>query len=171
MKKIVRLTESDLVRIVKRVLNEQSVSTQPKVSELHTTLKNLVGAGTGRDYKKICEICSKQDLNIDNPRARKAANEFADAIEGGENPLSNFGGSGPYANTNSSAYKAGMAIQNNLKSAEDICTMIKYYSTYSGSGEDFDEAVSGELSYKVDSTSNLNLMVGEPISNILSSNK
>ena len=163
MKKIVRLTENDLVRLVKTILKEQA---KPN-NNLKNILLQKVGTGTGGAYKEICKICSQQDLNIGNPSAKKAAQGFANAIAGGENPLSNFGGSGPYSNKNSSAYKAGKSLENNLKSAEDICTMIQYYSTYTGSGEDFCDAVSGELNYKLNSTSNLDLMVGEPIYNIL----
>lgn len=160
MKKVIKLTENDLIRLVKRVMKEQS---QPN-SNLKNILKQKVGSGSGSAYKEICKICSQQDLDISNPSAKKAAKEFDNAITGGENPLSNFGGN---INKNSSASKAGNALENNLKSAEDICTMIQYYSTYTGSGEDFCEAVSGELNYKFDSTSNLDLMVGGPIFNIL----
>lgn len=166
MKKIVRLTESDLIHLVKRVLKEQA---QPQVNNnLKNILKQKVGTGTGRAYKEICTICNQQDLEPNNESAKRAAKEFREAIQGGENPFSNLGGSGIYGNKNSSASKAGMALQKNLKSAEDICNMIKYYSLYSGADEDFCEAVSGELSYKLNSTSNLDLMVGEPIYNILS---
>lgn len=159
MKKTIRLTEADLTRIIKRVIKEQAADNSLKAS-----LLKLVGAGTGRHYKQICALCSKQEMNYNNSRAKKAANEFNAAIRGGDNPFSNFGGG---VNKNSPAYKAGMAIQNNLQTAEDICDMIQYYSTWTGSGEDFCEAVSGELNYKVDSTTNLDLMVGEPIFNVL----
>ena len=155
MKKIVRLTENDLSRIVKRVIKEQT----------NNNLKNLLLKSIG-NYKSVCQLCSKQsNLDTNNPRARKAAHEFQQAIYGGENPLSNFGGG---ENKNSSASKAGMSLEKNLTSAEDICTMIKYYGDYYGGDEDFCEALSGELKFKVDSTRNLELMFITPLKNILS---
>ena len=158
MGKIIRLTESDLTRLVRRVIIEQS----------NNDLKNILLKSI-RDYKSVCNICSKQNnLDTNNPRARKAANDFEIAISGGENPLSNFGGG---TNKNSSASKAGMALEKNLTSAEDICTMIKYYGEYYAGDESFCEALSGELSYKVDSTRNLELMFINPIENILSRTK
>jgi hypothetical protein len=155
MRKIVRLTENDLSRIVKRVIKEQT----------NNNLKNLLLKSIG-NYKSVCQLCSKQsNLDTNNPRARKAAHEFQQAIYGGENPLSNFGGG---ENKNSSASKAGMVLEKNLTSAEDICTMIKYYGDYYGGDEDFCEALSGELKFKVDSTRNLELMFITPLKNILS---
>jgi hypothetical protein len=155
MRKIVRLTENDLSRIVKRVIKEQT----------NNNLKNLLLKSIG-NYKSVCQLCSKQsNLDTNNPRARKAAHEFQQAIYGGENPLSNFGG---WDNKKSSASKAGMALEKNLTSAEDICTMIKYYGDYYGGDEDFCEALSGELKFKVDSTRNLELMFITPLKNILS---
>ena len=159
MKKVIRLTEDDLARLVKRVIREQAAD-----NSLKSSLLKLVGAGSGQAYKEICALCSKQKMNYNNQKAKKAANEFEGAIYGGDNPLSNFGGGD---NKTSPASKAGMAIEKNLQSAEDICDMIQYYSTWTGSGEDFCESVSGELSFKLDSTSNLDLMVGKPIYNVL----
>jgi len=155
MKKIIRLTESDLTRLVRRVIKEQA----------NNNLKNLLLKSVG-NYKSVCSICSQQsNLDTNNPRARKAASGFQQAIYGGENPLSNFGGG---ENKNSSASKAGMALEKNLTSAEDICTMIKYYGEYYGGDEDFCDALSGELKFKADSTTNLELMFINPIKNILS---
>jgi len=188
MKKVIKLTESDLIRLIKRVVNEQnavsmitsapqsttqqqyapkSTSTQSSdspVSNMGKVLTQLVGYGRGVNYEKICQFCKTQTLDINNPRAKQAAKGFSSAITGGENPFSNFGG---YENKNSSAYKAGMAIQNNLQTAEDICTMIKYYKNYSGSGEEMVDAISGELNYKVDSSTNLELMFGWPLAKVL----
>jgi hypothetical protein len=225
MKKIIRMTESDLTNLVKRVIEEQSaqiklvdtvkpapkqsmgqviksvdtVKPAPKQSmgqviksvdnvktssqltnktateklggaiipgseqDIKLKLTNFVGAGSGHNYKKICEYCGQLSLDSNNQRAQNAAIEFERAIYGGENPFSNISGN----NKESSAYKAGMAIQKNLKTAVDVCTMIKFYKDYAPGDESFCEAVSGELNYKIDSRSNLNLMVGKPIYNIV----
>lgn len=53
-------------------------------SNLKNILKQKVGAGTGSAYKEICKICSQQGyLDISNPSARKASQEFDNAITGG----------------------------------------------------------------------------------------
>jgi hypothetical protein len=158
-KRFFTLMESEMGD-VKPLINEQDNS------DLKSTLTQLVGIGRGVDYKKICDFCNQSDVNYNNESAKRAANGFKEAISGGENPFSNFGG-GTRPNEDSSAYKAGQALQNNLKSAEDICAMIKYYPQYSGADEDFHEAVKGELNYKVDSSSNLELMFGKPLYNVL----
>jgi molybdopterin-biosynthesis enzyme MoeA-like protein len=71
MKKIVRLTESDLARIVKRVMNEQfhsEIDTTPKSgenelkqkleslkSEMETLLDTLKSSGTEMDAQRFFE--------------------------------------------------------------------------------------------------------------------
>lgn len=163
MKKVIRLTESELISLVKKIVNEQGAIIPGSEQDIKINLKNLVGAGHGSNYEKICAFCGQLDLDSNNQRAQKAAIEFESAISGGENPFSNISGD----NKKSSAYRAGMAILQNLKTATDVCTMIKYYKDYAPGDESFCEAVQGELNYKIDSTSNLNLMVGKPIYNIV----
>jgi hypothetical protein len=211
MKKTIRLTESDLVRLVNRVIKEQSQVSQirsvdtvkpssqsqvsqirsvdtvkpssqsavkptsatakPDNSNLKNTLNKLVGVGTGDRYQEICKVCNQQtNLDMNNPRAKKAAREFAQAIKGLESTFSNFGGSGSFADKDSSAFKAGQALEKNLETAEDICTTIKYYNSYGG-GEEFCEAVRGELKYKFDSSSNSDELIGIPIYRILKGKK
>jgi len=212
MKKVIRLTEADLTRLVKRVIKEQSQVSQirsvdavkpssqsqvsqqlrsvdtvkpssqsavkptsttakPANSDLKNTLSKLVGVGDGKSYQEICKVCNQQtNLDMNNPRAKKAAREFAQAIKGLESTFSNFGGSGPFADKDSSAFKAGQALEKNLETAEDICTTIKYYNSYGG-GEEFCEAVRGELKYKFDSRSNSDELIGIPIYRILMGKK
>ena len=196
MKKVIRITESDLKNLVKSVIKEQATeklingssgtpikspldmtsskqsgmngsTTQPANSNLKATLEKLVGVGSGDRYQEICKVCNQQtNLNMNNPKAKKAAQEFAQAIKGLESTFSNFGGSGSFADKNSSAFKAGQALERNLDTAEDICTTIKYYNSYGG-GEEFCEAVRGELKYKMDAGSNSDELVGIPIFRIL----
>ena len=169
IKKMMGLNEQAVSQIISAPQSDpESTPTQSSdspVSNMGKVLTQLVATGRGVPYEKICEFCKSQDLNSENQRAKAAAQGFANAIDGGENPFSNFGGGEP--NQESSAFKAGKAIESNLKNAEDICTMIKYYSNYSGTGEEMVDAISGELNYKVDSTSNLGHMFGEPLWNIL----
>jgi len=162
MKKTIRLTETELVRLVKRIIREQSeVSSSDNMKK---GLQSIVNYGVKVDYRKVCNFCKKQNVSPQNPRAEKAAQEFSKLISGVENPFSNIAG---FLNKESSAYKAGESISKNLKSAEDICSMIKYYSKYSGTDEDFCEAVSGELSYKFDASTNLDYILGYPLAKIL----
>ena len=66
MKKIVRLTESDLVNLVKRVINEQ-------------------GGDPATQIKKYCENCKKYSNHPQtqiSPRSNRIADEINDAIEG-----------------------------------------------------------------------------------------
>jgi hypothetical protein len=219
MKKIIRMTESDLTRLVKRVIQEQALVSQltsvdnvkptsqaqaqlkiadtakllrsvdtvkpssksaenPTSSIAKTTtqsddvkmrqgLDKLIGIGRGFNYEEICNFCKQQkNLETNNPRAKKAAREFAQAIKGLENPLSNFGG---YTNEKSSAVQAGQALERNLKTATDICTMIQYYSypSYGGTQEEFCEAVGGELKGKFDASTNFSELFGLPFYRIV----
>jgi hypothetical protein len=144
-----------------------SATVKPTNSNLKSTLEKLVGVGTGKSYQEICKVCNQQtNLDKNNPRAKKAAREFAQAIKGLESTFSNFGGSGPFADKDSSAFKAGQALEKNLENAEDICTTIKYYNSYGG-GEEFCEAVRGEQKYTFDNSTNEREMIGNPISRIL----
>lgn len=204
------MTESDLTRLVKRVIQEQALVSQltsvdnvkptsqaqsqlrsvdtvkpssqsavkPTSSTAKTTtqsddvkmrqgLDKIVGIGRGFNYEEICNFCKQQKfLEKNNPRAAKAAKEFAQAIEGLENPFSNFGG---WTNEKSSASQAGQALERNLKTATDICTMIQYYSysSYGGTQEEFCEAVGGELKGKVDASTNFSEILGGPLFRIL----
>ena len=214
------MTESDLTRLVKRVIQEQALVSQltsvdnvkptsqaqaqlkiadtakllrsvdtvkpssksaenPTSSIAKTTtqsddvkmrqgLDKLIGIGRGFNYEEICNFCKQQkNLETNNPRAKKAAREFAQAIKGLENPLSNFGG---YTNEKSSAVQAGQALERNLKTATDICTMIQYYSypSYGGTQEEFCEAVGGELKGKFDASTNFSELFGLPFFRIVS---
>ena len=45
--------------------------------------------------------------------------------------------------------------------------MINNYERYSGSDESFEEALSGELKFKVDASENYRIMFADPIGKIL----
>jgi hypothetical protein len=64
MKKVIRLTESDLTRIVRRVIKEQSqISTQQWKSQAENLFRKMKGMNTPSDAKKIEEYIT---LNIKN---------------------------------------------------------------------------------------------------------
>ena len=142
-------------------------------NDLTSKLKKVViGYNTG--YKQICDVC-KQNASMVKPssNAKKVANDFSAAISGAANPFDNFGGyedEGPNPfdkdEDASPAHNTGKALSG-LKNAEELCDMIINYGTYSGSDETFEEALSGELSYKMDSSENYRIMFADPVSKIL----
>ncbi len=152
---------------VKPTSSTSKTTTQSDDVKMRQGLGKLIGIGRGFNYEEICNFCKQQkNLETNNPRAKKAAREFAQAIKGLENPLSNFGG---YTNEKSSAVQAGQALERNLKTATDICTMIQYYSypSYGGTQEEFCEAVGGELKGKFDASTNFSELFGLPFYRIV----
>ena len=139
-------------------------------SKIHVdTLEAIKNNDSQIEYVKdtALNFCKQQKfLETNNSRAKKAAREFAQAIKGLETPLSNFGG---YTNEKSSAVQAGQALERNLKTATDICTMIQYYSypSYGGTQEEFCEAVGGELKGKFDASTNFSELFGLPFYRIV----
>ena len=162
MKKIIRLTESDLMRIVKRVISEQKPDSDKLNATIYKTLTKLVN-GKPEDYLPICKFCREQNVNKNNDRAKKAALEFKKAITGLANPFDNF----ILPDKDSPAQTAGKALYDNLKSPEDICAMISYYDYYTGSGELFEDALNGEINWKVDPRANALTMFSGPVRRIL----
>lgn len=69
MKKVIRLTESDLVRIVKRVINENETAMEKSVSTENgkKAYMSLKAGVDGKDYEKIANalysIKTKEDYN------------------------------------------------------------------------------------------------------------
>ena len=61
MRKIIRLTESDLTRLVKRVLNEQTDNTDKIKKCLSDGLQNI---GKTVDFNNIPEICTNMISQI-----------------------------------------------------------------------------------------------------------
>ena len=159
--------------------NKYETDVKPQTTnDLTSKLKKVViGYNTG--YKQICDVC-KQNASMVKPssNAKKVANDFSTAISGGANPFDNFGGyedKGTDTDANyskgqtpgaSPAHNTGKALSG-LKNAEELCDMIINYGTYSGSDETFEEALSGELSYKIDSSENYRIMFADPVSKIL----
>ena len=186
--KIRHIQESNQ-RLENRLLNEQEHKF-PMDGKPHpvgpgmpppTTTNDLTSKlkKVNRDYKQICNVC-KQNASMVKPssNAKKVANDFSTAISGGANPFDNFGGyedKGTDTDANyskgqtpgaSPAHNTGKALSG-LRNAEELCDMIINYETYSGSDETFEEALSGELSYKIDSSENYRIMFADPVSKIL----
>ena len=186
--KIRHIQESNQ-RLENRLLNEQEHKF-PMDGKPHpvgpgmpppTTTNDLTSKlkKVNRDYKQICNVC-KQNASMVKPssNAKKVANDFSTAISGGANQFDNFvvyedKGTDTDANYSkgqtpgaSPAHNTGKALSG-LRNAEELCDMIINYETYSGSDETFEEALSGELSYKIDSSENYRIMFADPVSKIL----
>ena len=186
--KIRHIQESNQ-RLENRLLNEQEHKF-PMDGKPHpvgpgmpppTTTNDLTSKlkKVNRDYKQICNVC-KQNASMVKPssNAKKVANDFSTAISGGANPFDNFGGyedKGTDTDANyskgqtpgaSPAHNTGKALSG-LRNAEELCDMIINYETYSGSDETFEEALSGDLSYKSDSCEKSRIMFADPVSKIL----
>jgi hypothetical protein len=144
MKKIVRLTESDLTRIVKRVIKEQmemSLETSES-SPIAKGLRKILNSNKGMDaIKNMTYFCKKY-----GPAQEKYTNNVIsminNAISGIENPLNLTGGG--------SIAEVAKIFQKHVKTPEQVCGVIKNYKTeigtvnyaaFGGDDEDFAEAI------------------------------
>ena len=75
MKKIIRLTESDLVRIVKRVINEQG-GFFDAISDTWDTAKNM----SSDDWKKVVDNLGKTTDQIEKDYQNKKDTTFSGTI-------------------------------------------------------------------------------------------
>jgi hypothetical protein len=144
MKKIVRLTESDLTRIVKQVIKEQmemSLETSES-SPIAKGLRKILNSNKGMDaIKNMTYFCKKY-----GPAQEKYTNNVIsminNAISGIENPLNLTGGG--------SIAEVAKIFQKHVKTPEQVCGVIKNYKTeigtvnyaaFGGDDEDFAEAI------------------------------
>jgi hypothetical protein len=74
MKKVIRLTESDLVKLVKKVISEQDL--------IGMANQILNGSGTsGQKVKEFCDLC-KNSKAQPKPRSNRFADVIRDAVQG-----------------------------------------------------------------------------------------
>jgi hypothetical protein len=74
MKKVIRLTESDLVRLVKKVINEQDL-----IGMANQILNGFGDSNT--KVKKFCDLCKKSKAQP-HPRSTRFADAIRDAVQG-----------------------------------------------------------------------------------------
>jgi hypothetical protein len=106
MKKTIRLTESELVRLVKKVISEQDL--------MGMMNQALTGFGdSDKKVKEFCDICDKQHSSYrDRGRVNQFADMIRDAVQG--------------VGTNEELiYKAF----ENLKSFSEFCALVKTYKS------------------------------------------
>ena len=138
MKKIIRLTESDLTRLVRRVIKEQQ-SLKPIFSgaEMQKSIKSNGFRGI-QDAVKYCK--SKR---IDkNPKFNKIEEMIYQSVSGVENPLNITGGS-------PGLEKVGQILSRYISNTNDLCSLIANFYV---NGEDFETLMKGEINTKMDST-------------------
>jgi len=121
MKKIIRLTESDLTRIVRRVIKEQSLNDKKLMSE-QKWLKNLFGTSVddlvklfGDDAVKSFEmVLSKALQNNKNFVVRAGQNYLKSASNGNEISMEVI-------------KKATQLVSSGVKTADEVATLLPRY--------------------------------------------
>ena len=105
MKKVIRLTESDLVKLVKKVIKEQDL----------IGMANQILSGSGDSDTKVlefCNICKKSNLIFykDTGRVNQFADQIRDAVQG-------------VGTNEESIYK----VFEDLESFDEFCGMVMAY--------------------------------------------
>ena len=117
MKKIVRLTESDLTRIVKRVINEMEDSANPPMYTGYDVFIKLInGSGTSQTkIQKIISACNTSNFPS-NTYTNKIADMIYDAIS--EKTL------GIYPSTDEGTVYEAMKMPRTI---DEFCGVVKSY--------------------------------------------
>tara|TARA_R110000764_G_scaffold1778_1_gene7808 strand:+ start:652 stop:1461 length:810 start_codon:yes stop_codon:yes gene_type:complete len=149
MKKIIKLTESDLTRLVKRVMSEQMVGAYSKaVIQLNSELSNMM-LGNGTAAKNIQKVLNRCKRSKTSPTS--TSNGIADKI--------NYGvqGAGTYESTVYAALKR-------VKNSDELCTVSKSYQQRYG--ESLWEALDGDFDSQKEWS-----VISRIISNLLTNEK
>jgi hypothetical protein len=146
MKKIIKLTESDLTRLVKRVMSEQTGVN--KFIQLNSDLLNMM-LGNGTAAKNIQKVLNRCKRSKTSPTS--TSNGIADKI--------NYGvqGAGTYESTVYAALKR-------VKNSDELCTVSKSYQQRYG--ESLWEALDGDFDSQKEWS-----VISRIISNLLTNEK
>lgn len=120
MKKVIRLSEADLTRIVKRVIKEQASDVAKNVASvaapnpLSTLITSAVqvsnGSGTSdQKIKQFCDLCKSSNVQI-TQKVNSIANTIRTAVQG-------------VGTDENEIYNAVF----NLKTFDEFCSLVKAY--------------------------------------------
>ena len=119
------------------------VNEQPQMVDKHL-LSTIIGQANGGGFPSIQSVikyCKSKNVP-QSTDTKYVSNEIAFAIKGGENPINLMGGA-------PGLKKAAEYMIRDIKDAQELCSLIKYYSV---NGEDFETAIKGEVNTKMNST-------------------
>ena len=156
MKKVIRLTESDLMRLVKRVIREEQTAPtggtyldyfDKDLKVLLNSLQGTLRVTKVEDIQKVYNYCKvttvKKQTNTD-----MVADLIYSKLSGGDNPINPMGGG--------SVTNSANVIKNYIKGSTELCALLKYYNK---GGENFYTAVSGDSTYKLNTDQPLSNMI------------
>lgn len=132
MKKIIKLTESDLTRIVKQVINEMGNNTNPPMSGYDIFLRLINGGGTSQ-YKvqKVISACNSSKFPMNT-----YTNKIADMIYDGISEKT----AGILPSTNENMVFTALRRARTL---DEFCGVVKSYrDSY---GQDLYDALDGDF--------------------------
>lgn len=110
MEKVVRLTESDLVRLVKKVISEQGTSPDIFGGVIPIFLQIINGSGTSdQRVKNFCNACRSTKAPV-TQASNRLADTIRDAVQG--------------AGTNEQSIYDAFRL---IKTVEDFCGLVKSY--------------------------------------------
>lgn len=164
MKKIIRLTEADLTRIVRRVLNEEMTNTSSSLTPLAQGLKKVIdGLGNNpglEGVKKITTFCkSRNDVKMDG-YISNVIKMINNALSGISNPLNVMGGG--------SIDDVANIFRKYVKTPEQACSVIKNFQTEANladvtfgnkGGGDFYSGIYGDSKFKINTAQPANKII------------
>jgi hypothetical protein len=107
-------------------------------------LSTIIGQANGGGFpaiQSVIKYCKSKNVP-QSTDTKYVSNEIGMAIKGGENPINVMGGA-------PGLKKAAEYMIRDIKDAQELCSLIKYYSV---NGEDFETAIKGEINTKMNST-------------------
>jgi hypothetical protein len=158
MKKVIRLTEADLTRIIKRVIQEQKLT--PLEQGLKDTISKLPSNPGVDGIKKITTFCKNRNDVKYNDYVGKINKMINNALSGISNPLNVMGGG--------SIDDVANIFGKYVRTAEEACSVIKTFETESNladvtfgisGGGDFYSGIWGDSKFKINTAQPANKII------------
>ena len=161
MKKIIRLTESDLARIVKRVIREQmETNSNPLAQGLKNVIDSLPDNPGLEGVKKITSFCKKQSNLSNSKYVSNVIDMINEVLNGFSNPVNVMGGG--------SIDDVANIFRKYVKTPEQACSVIKFFETTAGladvtfgneGGGDFYSGIYGDSKFKINTAEPANKLI------------